>query len=136
MKLSPERESLPRTLALVYLLVALLSVLLLNLTGHLVARLATCPLRYLTGLACPTCGGTHAALALAQGNLGEAFRQNPLVALAALGLAIWATYAVVATAVPRWRRQIDLTAREQTALRAGVVLLFLLGWLYEIVRLG
>jgi len=41
---------------------------------------STCPLKITTGLPCPFCGGTHAALALLQGNLRGAFLLNPLAA--------------------------------------------------------
>lgn len=48
-----------------------------------------CPFRALTGIACPTCGGTRALVAAAHGELGAALRLNPLVALAATGLMAW-----------------------------------------------
>lgn len=50
---------------------------------------ALCPLRQATGLPCPTCGGTRAALAAARGDLPAAFRLNPLVMVAACGVALW-----------------------------------------------
>ncbi len=39
-----------------------------------------CPLKNFTGIPCPFCGGTRAALALLQGNIHGAFLLNPLAA--------------------------------------------------------
>ncbi len=43
-----------------------------------------CPLRTVTGLDCPFCGGTRATRALVAGDVGSAFDYNLLVPLAAL----------------------------------------------------
>jgi hypothetical protein len=43
-----------------------------------------CVFRAVTGVACPTCGGTRALLALARLDLPGALAWNPLVTLAAL----------------------------------------------------
>ena len=43
-----------------------------------------CRFRAWTGLPCPTCGSTRAALELLQGNFRGAFQQNPLVTTAYL----------------------------------------------------
>lgn len=39
----------------------------------------SCPMRLITGLPCPGCGGTRAALLILQGRVQEAFRMNPAV---------------------------------------------------------
>lgn len=44
-----------------------------------------CPLRSLTGIACPTCGGTRAVLSLLHGDIAGALAWNPFVIL---GLAV------------------------------------------------
>jgi len=44
--------------------------------------LPPCPFHALTGLPCPGCGATRAALALARGDVAQAFGWNPLVAAA------------------------------------------------------
>ena len=55
---------------------------LLFFAGFLSSRLGIalifCPLKYLTGIPCPFCGGTRAALALLQGDLHQAVMMNPL----------------------------------------------------------
>ena len=56
--------------------------------------LPVCPLRAVTGIACPTCGGTRAVLALLRGDVTGSLAWNPFVALGlaglfALGAAAW-----------------------------------------------
>lgn len=54
-----------------------------------------CPLLAFTGLACPFCGGTHAAYALAHGDVVAAASHNALVVLAAPVLAaVWTRWLV------------------------------------------
>jgi hypothetical protein len=61
--------------------------------------LRPCPLRTLTGIPCPTCGGTSAARSLLAADVGAAFRANPLVAATILlGIA----GAVAALAILPW----------------------------------
>ncbi len=136
MKFVPERDPLPRLLAFVYLGLATLGGGGLLLWGREWERLAFCPLRRWTGFPCPTCGGTHAALALVKGNLQEAFRENPLVATAAAALAVWAVLALAATLVPSWRKQPQLTPREQNLVRILLVSALLGAWIYEVIRLA
>ena len=53
-----------------------------------------CPFRALTGIPCPTCGTTHAAVALLRGDVGGALAANPLATAAgiAFGAAIAAAF--------------------------------------------
>jgi hypothetical protein len=44
-----------------------------------------CPLKRITDVPCPSCGGTRAVLALMQGNLHDAFLFNPLVIILLFG---------------------------------------------------
>ncbi len=46
--------------------------------------LPPCPLKAMLGIPCLTCGGTRCGLALAGGNLGEAFHWHPVLAVLAL----------------------------------------------------
>jgi len=78
-------------------------------------RLA-CPFRALTGIACPTCGGTRALLAAARGDLGTALQFNPLVGLVTTGLLAWVPISC-AWVVGGWARP-DL---ERIAPRSGTV---------------
>jgi hypothetical protein len=50
--------------------------------------LIICPLRATTGVPCPLCGGTTAAMSLARLHPIEALRANPVAVLGALALAL------------------------------------------------
>lgn len=66
----------------------------------------TCPLKYITGLDCPFCGGQRAIVALFDGNFSEAFWLNPVLFCLApyliiLGIALMSKK-VRATKVGNW----------------------------------
>ena len=88
-----------------------------------------CVFRNLTGLPCPTCGSSRAALAVVQGRLLEAIVLNPLVTVAGALAIAW-----LAVRVGFGRRiEIDLTPRQR--MLAWVVIGALLGanWVYVIL---
>jgi Protein of unknown function (DUF2752) len=67
-----------------------------------------CPFRRLTGIPCPTCGTTRAAVALLGGHLGAALALNPLATLAGIGFVaggllapLWATLKLPFPELPR-----------------------------------
>ena len=136
MRTEPERTSLARWLALGLGAVAAAGLALARVFPDLTLRLAHCPLRDSTGLPCPTCGGTHAAVALAAGDWAEAWRANPLVTAAVVAFVLWIAWAAAALAVPRLRVRVVLTAGEKKAARIGAALLLIATWLWEILRLG
>jgi hypothetical protein len=123
---------LPRWLAFAYAGMAAGTAAALALAGERAAALFCCPWRHLTGLPCPTCGGTHAALALARLDVTGAWRENPLVTAAAAMLLIWAAASVAMTLVPRWRIWIELSARERRWLRLAALVALLGGWAYKL----
>lgn len=49
-----------------------------------------CNLRRITGVPCPTCGGTRAAAAIGRGEVLEAAAHNPLLVLGGPVAAVWA----------------------------------------------
>lgn len=51
-----------------------------------------CPLHFLTGLNCPFCGAQRMIVALAHGQLAEAFWLNPGLAIGAPLVAAWWAY--------------------------------------------
>lgn len=73
-----------RRLSLTWGALALTAVLLAPLATDLAPLLPGCLFRELTGLPCPTCGATRAALALTRLDLAGAIAFNPLATLGAL----------------------------------------------------
>jgi hypothetical protein len=86
-----------------------------------------CPFLALTGLPCPTCGTTRAALALSHGHLAAAFAANPLAAAALLLLL------PVAVADVGLRRR-EMPGRAQRLLAWGAVAAAVLNWGYLVFR--
>lgn len=129
--LQPERSPFPRLLAFPLLVMAAMFATLARVDADLLLRSAHCALRDGLGLPCPTCGGTLAAIRLAEGHPVAALAANPLVATAALlGLA-WCGYAVAATFVPRWRRSLAVGPRGARAVRWAAALALAATWAYE-----
>lgn len=92
--------------------------------------LPPCVFREWTGLPCPVCGGTRAAVALAAGGWAEAFSLNPLVTVAGLGLSLGG----VVLLVDAWRGGAWLArvrgVISRLPLRSLVVAALVLNWLY------
>jgi len=93
--------------------------------------LRPCPLRMLTGIPCPTCGGTAAVRAMIGLDFAGAFRANPLVAVAVLLALASAVAAIVA--LP-WASRIrwPLT-RVGRGLAIALLLLLCANWAYLIL---
>ncbi len=136
MKLVPEKSPLPRLLAFPLLLCAAGGAAAFRLWGPHLERLAFCPLREVAGLPCPTCGGTHVALALARLDPLAALRLNPFLAVGLAGAGLWLGYAVAATLRPAWRRSLEVGRRGARLLRIGAVALLLASWAYQVARVG
>ncbi len=135
MRLVPETSSLGRWLALPVAVLVAAGLLAARLAPALVTAAAHCPLRDLTGLACPTCGGTAAALALAEGRAGASFLANPLVPLGAGAVALWGAWALAAAAAPRLRVRLRLAPGEAKAARILAALALLGLWLRQVLLL-
>ena len=89
-----------------------------------------CTFRSITGLPCFTCGSTRAGIAFLQGDLGMAWRFNPLMSLAMGGMALFDLYAlgVLLTGAPRLRIALSrFSARGVVALLGAAALV---NWIY------
>lgn len=133
MRLVPENSPLPRLLVFPFGILAALGLAVVRFKPDLVLRLAHCPMRDMTGVPCPTCGGTHVAVALAHGHWTDAFTANPLVAVGLAVFGIWLLAGVLATVAPGLRRDLLLTSREKKTARILAVFLFLSAWIWEIL---
>ncbi len=134
MRLDPERDALPRLLAFVYAPLAVAAWWAARVALGDPGGRGACLLLESTGVACPTCGGTRAVVALGRGDLVGAAVENPLIAAGAFLLGCWCLYAIAATAAPRLRRTPRFAATEARGLRLAAAAGLVLTWIYEIVR--
>jgi hypothetical protein len=131
-RLVPEKSPFPRLLVFPLLVLAGMFATLARVNADLLLRSAHCALRESTGIPCPTCGGTMAAIDLSEGRLVAALTANPLLTLVALGGGLWCLYAVAVTFLPRWRRSLALSRGAVKTVRWLVVLLLAANWAYEL----
>lgn len=91
-----------------------------------------CTFKQLTGLPCPTCGGTRALGRLAALDLQGAFAMNPLAVTLAGVVALWAVSDLVL--LPR-RQSLRIEIRKDLAMpvRVTVLLVALLNWAYLVL---
>ena len=93
---------------------------------------ALCHFKRFTGVPCPTCGGTRAALRAGEGDLWGSFLANPLLFTLLIGLTI-----VVALRFLGGRRlDLGLTATERRAGWLVLAALVLVNWAYVILYVG
>jgi hypothetical protein len=94
-------------------------------------RWAQCPFLAMTGWPCLTCGATRATIAFLHGNIFQALSWNPLAFFALCGVAVFDLYAVVMLLgrAPRLRL-VDWTRTERNVVRAAIIGVLLLNWIY------
>jgi hypothetical protein len=110
---------------------AALALLLLATVAPVVAPgLPPCFFHQVTGLPCPTCGGTRATLALLSGDVPGALHANPLAAVA---LVVLVGGGLVAGAIAVVGRGLREPERIPGWARAAVVLVLAANWLWLIV---
>jgi len=132
-RIVPESDSLLRWLVVPFLAVAAALVAVALWSPSLLLRLAHCPWRSLTGIPCPTCGGTEAAVHLAGGHWSAAWRANPLAPLLVILVVLWAGWSLAAAFLPALRLQVELTPAERKAARIGTALLIVGLWTRQIL---
>jgi hypothetical protein len=126
--------SVPERLGLFGLSVAPVAMVWPWLTGT-TGLAAPCPLRWLTGVPCPGCGLTTAAVALVHGDIVAAFRANPVIfGLAALAVAVGPVLGLRAVGV--LPAPVAWSARARRRMGRGVALLALASWVFQMIRLG
>ena len=87
-----------------------------------------CPLRRLTGIPCPLCGLTSAAIALGHGHPVDAVLASPLIVIV-VAFAVWAF--LPARVRPRSENR---KASRVAPGRTATVAAFGLAWLYQLAR--
>src|SRR5215472_8202569 len=92
-----------------------------------------CPLRMLTGIPCPFCGGTHAGIDLGRGHPAAALRASPLAVCGALAVIILPILRTTSL-VDRWR-QLPSKARNTLAI-TGIVATLFASEVWQLVRFG
>lgn len=94
-------------------------------------HLGSCTFRRLTGIPCPTCGTTRAALALLDFDIGAAFAVNPLATFAGVVFIVggWVASAWVVLRGPTPVANLRWSPR-WTAATVGVILI---NWVYLII---
>jgi len=88
-----------------------------------------CVFRNVTGVPCPTCGSTRAALAAVGGHPLEAIVFNPLVTVAGALTIAW----LVLRVGFRRRIEFDLVPRQRTLVWIVIAALFGANWVYVIL---
>lgn len=93
-----------------------------------------CMLKLITGLPCPTCGGTRALRALlGHGDVLAALRWNPLVTIGALAAVPFLTYAAIVTIFRGRRLRMLIAEADKQLLRNAAWIAILANWIFLIV---
>jgi hypothetical protein len=109
----------------------LTAVLFAPFAKDLAPQLPDCPFRELTGLPCPACGTTRAALALARLDPAGAIALNPLATLGALIFVLGGAAAAVASLAGMPLREPRL---DGPALRTSAVLAVAANWTWVLLH--
>ena len=120
-----------RQLAYLWLAAAASALALRPLWLAVAPLLRPCIFRSLTGVPCPSCGTTRAAMAFLDGDLISAFAANPLAAAAGLLFVVGAPLAAL-WSIARWPVPV-LPTPLPGWMRIGAVALIAGNWLYVIV---
>ena len=132
MRLEAERSPFPRLLVFPLLMMAAMFTTLARVNADLLLRSAHCALRDGLHVPCPTCGGTLAAIRLAEGRPLAALAANPLITVLAFVGGLWCLWAVLATFRPGWRRSLALSHGAVVACRWAAGALLAANWAYEV----
>ncbi len=125
------RERGGRQIGLLWGLVALALVAISPLAPQLAETTPACPIKSISGVPCPTCGATRAAVALAGFDPLAALGLNPLVALAWMGLVVGGIAALALVAAGQSLP--SLPSRLTVSQRLVAVTLVAVNWLYLVV---
>ncbi len=91
-----------------------------------------CTFKRITGTPCPTCGGTRAALSIADGDVVGAWLFNPFLFLLLLFLTVVVAIRVVAGRRIEW----NFSRSERRVVWIALVVVFVANWAYVIAFIG
>ncbi len=94
--------------------------------------LPPCSFKAYFGISCPTCGTTRSLVHLANGEFVAAFAMNPLTAGAVIFASMVFFYRLMIWLADAVSINIVLSIREQRILAIGLIVFFLLNWVYLI----
>jgi hypothetical protein len=120
-----------RQIAALWGVVALLLVAMSPWAPQLAAGAPGCPVKSISGLPCPTCGATRAAVALAELDLLAAVALNPLVAAAWMGLVVGGLAALLWSVTGRQLPSVP--RRLPLAPRLAFVAAVAVNWFYLVI---
>jgi Protein of unknown function (DUF2752) len=124
-----DHERLWASLALALVVVLALG----QVSADLEVPIPVCPLKHITGIPCPACGGTRALRALGHGAFLAALRWNPLVTMTALALLPFLIYAALVTVLGWPRVRLLFAPADQRLLRIAAWVAILANWAFLIV---
>jgi hypothetical protein len=92
-----------------------------------------CLFKHITGIPCPTCGGTRAVKALGHGAVLAALRWNPMVAIAALAAIPVLAYAAYVVLFRSQRLRLAFAPADQRLLRVAAWIAILANWAFLVI---
>ena len=104
--------------------------------GCQAAGIRLCLFKRLTGIPCPTCGGTRAALHLLRGDPSAAWRSHPLATVLLLGVMVYAALSAARLASSRRLPVLQASPRAWCWLGGILLALAALNWGYLIAHAG
>lgn len=100
------------------------------LSASAASLMPPCPFRSVTGLPCPTCGATHAVVALSRLDWMGALAANPLATIGVVALLLGGLAAGIAALLGRPLRE----PRWSPRLRWSALLLVIANWLWVLAH--
>jgi hypothetical protein len=116
-----------------YLSISTIGLLIIWLFPHALSFIPPCMFRLWSGIPCPSCGGTHCAVQLANLNFVQAFLSNPFIFLLLVLLAFWGMNTTAGVVFKR-NIQFLLSNREKLTLKWIIILSIPVNWLYLLLK--